>query len=144
MWPPMVPAWKTMPPLTRQPLFMANSKKRHVRFGTVTTFVFPLTCGGSAVPRDQGPPIGLAATHARQECQHISGMSHRSDRVRRRVGKFDRVERTALLLKAGYSLDEVTEMTTDVVVGHRSRDDSSLDNEVIATSAKRRRVEVLI
>ncbi|KAF0708676.1 Aste57867_6261 [Aphanomyces stellatus] len=119
--PPMVLAWKTpefMPSLTRQPLFKAIKSKKRVRFTTVTTFVFPLAHGGSAVPKDQGPPIGLASTHSKQECQLITEapISRRG-----RVRKFTNIERMTLLKKAGYSRNEVAQMCLDVIDVCKSR-----------------------
>ncbi|KAF0699048.1 Aste57867_10362 [Aphanomyces stellatus] len=115
--PPMTLPWKTldrMPSKTQQhPVFT---------FGTVTTFVFPLAYGGSAIPRDQGPPLGLAKTHVREECQPLATMSYNSSPSR--VEKFDHVERMMLLQKAGYSRKDVAEMCFDAIAVRQSREDS--------------------
>ncbi|KAF0716494.1 Aste57867_2821 [Aphanomyces stellatus] len=130
--PPMTLAWKSpdfMPLMTRRPVFtfgVSKSKKR-VRFDTVTTYVFPLTYGGSAIPRDQGPPIGLTQTHTREECQQIAEMPMTR---RGRVRKFDHVDRMLLLQEAGgFSQKEVACMCFDAIAIRRSREETLAEDD---------------
>ncbi|KAF0708675.1 Aste57867_6260 [Aphanomyces stellatus] len=129
--PPMILAWKSpkfMPSLTRPPVFTFGdvtkpTKKRRVSFGTATTYIFPVAFGGSAIPRDQGPPIGLATTHTRIESHSLLETQigrHAQGRVRR----FDTAERIALLQGAGFSPKKVTEMCVEAIAVRRSRDNS--------------------
>ncbi|KAF0699049.1 Aste57867_10363 [Aphanomyces stellatus] len=130
--------WKFPSPMTRCP---PTKAKKRVRFGTVTTFTFSLAYGGSAVPRGQGPPIGLAQTHAQQECQYVDEIS--TDACRR-VCFFDHVDRILLLQRAGYSRKEVADMCVEAIGVRQSRECSvELANEddfEVEPVPKRRRV----
>ncbi|KAH9137310.1 hypothetical protein LEN26_005830 [Aphanomyces euteiches] len=80
---PVFLPWKTaefLPPLTKP-----HRGKKQVVFTTATTFVFPLEYGGSAIPSDHGPPIGLAKTHTRQECHDLDYICPRRGIPRQRV-----------------------------------------------------------
>ncbi|KAH9109008.1 hypothetical protein LEN26_005818 [Aphanomyces euteiches] len=123
-WPePMFMPWKTpefLPPLTRQP------KKKQVVFTTTTTYIFPLEYGGSAVPSDHGPPIGLAKTHTRQECANLEYMPPRRGRVR----KFDHVERMVLLQQeASYTRKEVAMFCFETIAIRKSRLETEQDDD---------------
>ncbi|KAF0699044.1 Aste57867_10358 [Aphanomyces stellatus] len=137
----MVLAWKSpafMPAFTRRPPFSTTKAKKRVRFGTVTTYLFPLAYGGSAVPKDQGPPIGLASKHSREACQELqnTNMGQQS-----RVRKFDHAERMSLLQKAGYTSNEVVEMCLEAIEIRKSRLETEVDDEVDERETKRRRVD---
>ncbi|KAF0716493.1 Aste57867_2820 [Aphanomyces stellatus] len=141
--PPMVLAWKSpafMPALTRRPLFSTTQPKKRVHFGTVTTYLFPLAYGGSAVPKDQGPPIGLASKHTQKACQDLHDTSNTGQRSR--VRKFDHAERMALLQKAGYTSKEVVEMCLEAIDIRKSSLETEEDDKVDERETKRRRVDV--
>ncbi|CAK4084364.1 unnamed protein product [Aphanomyces euteiches] len=134
---PVFLPWKTaefLPPLTKP-----RRGKKQVVFTTATTFVFPLEYGGSAIPSDHGPPIGLAKTHTRQECHDLDYICPRRSRVR----KFDHVERMLLLQqKASYTQREVAMFCFDAIAIRRSRlenqdDDSDCDDELVEPPSKR-------
>ncbi|KAH9109009.1 hypothetical protein LEN26_005819 [Aphanomyces euteiches] len=112
---PVFLPWKTaefLPPLTKQ------RKKKQVVFTTATTFIFPLDYGGSAIPSDHGPPIGLAKTHTRQECQYLDSLAPKKSRVL----KFDHVERMVLLQQeASYSRKDVAMFCFESIAVQKSR-----------------------
>ncbi|KAF0730534.1 hypothetical protein Ae201684P_021839 [Aphanomyces euteiches] len=120
-WPPLL-SWKThefLPRLTKQ------RREKRVFFTTATTYIFPLEYGGSAVPSDHGPPIGLAKTHSRQECNALDYMPPRSSRVR----KFNHVERMLLLQEASYTRREVARFCFETIAIQRSRRETLDDDE---------------
>ncbi|KAF0730522.1 hypothetical protein Ae201684P_021818 [Aphanomyces euteiches] len=97
-------------------------REKQVSFTTVTTYTFPLEYGGSAIPRDHGPPIGLAKVHSRQECQHVDGIKAKRSRVRR----FNHVERMILLQeKASYTRNEVARFCFESIAVQKSRQDTN-------------------
>ncbi|RLO12420.1 hypothetical protein DYB28_003373 [Aphanomyces astaci] len=67
-----------------------------VQFTTATTFTFPLTYGGSALPKDSGPPIGMAMNHVTVQVADATTPKRRRSRVR----KFSHLERIELLKAA--------------------------------------------
>ncbi|ETW03054.1 hypothetical protein H310_05484 [Aphanomyces invadans] len=97
----------------------APSMKR-LEFTTATIYVFDLDHGGSAVPADTGPPIGLARRHSRKE--HIDLTSPVSWASKRsRVRKFDHNERMNLLQAASYSRKEIARFCFDAIDIRKSR-----------------------
>ncbi|CAK4077454.1 unnamed protein product [Aphanomyces euteiches] len=101
-------------------------RAKRVSFTTATTYVFPLEYGGSAVPKEHGPPIGLAKTHSHVECTTIKNVKSKRGRVR----KFDHVERMLLLQQlASYSRKEVAMFCFDAIAIRRSRIETEDDDE---------------
>ncbi|ETV93846.1 hypothetical protein H310_12198 [Aphanomyces invadans] len=90
---------------------------RTVHFTTATTFVFPLTYGGSALPKDAGPPIGMTMDHSDAYVTDLSKVKHRRSRVR----KFQHLERVALLKAAGVSPHDIAGYCTEAITIRTSR-----------------------
>ncbi|KAF0716492.1 Aste57867_2819 [Aphanomyces stellatus] len=113
-----------------------TTKKRHVCFGTATTYIFPLTYGGSAVPTGQGPPIGLAKTHMHQELMPLAEGTISS---RRHIGKYDNAERMTLLRNAGFICKDVAEISLEAIDIRKSRLDTEDDVDVQDEHSPKRR-----
>ncbi|CAK4153789.1 unnamed protein product [Aphanomyces euteiches] len=142
-------SWPTLAPLcapTWTPVAFLPSKKtfpreKQVSFTTVTTYTFPLEYGGSAIPSDHGPPIGLAKVHSRQTCHHLDNVKDKRSRLR----KFDHMERMILLQeKASYTRKEVARFCFESIVVQKSRQDTRENKEEEAedeqqTAPKRRK-----
>ncbi|EQC41571.1 hypothetical protein SDRG_01532 [Saprolegnia diclina VS20] len=64
-----------------------------VTFGIATTFLFGVDVNGSALPKESGPPIGLARKHHSVTIERIEDACPRRGRVR----KFNHTERLELL-----------------------------------------------
>ncbi|ETV93852.1 hypothetical protein H310_12204 [Aphanomyces invadans] len=94
-----------------------------VQFTTATTFLFDVAYGGSAVPNESGPPIGLARRHSDSTdtdlSQYLDATSPRGT-----VRKFDHVERIALLKAAAYPVKEITDFCFDAIDVRKSRHDT--------------------
>ncbi|KAF0689325.1 hypothetical protein As57867_019157, partial [Aphanomyces stellatus] len=88
-----------------------------------TVYVFDVDHGGSALPADTGPPVGLARRHSRQERIDLSGGDALdSPRCRRRrVRKFDHAERMTLLKTAKYSTKEIADFCFEAIDIRKSR-----------------------
>ncbi|KDO34679.1 hypothetical protein SPRG_00743 [Saprolegnia parasitica CBS 223.65] len=67
--------------------------KKTVAFSTETTFLFGVDVNGSALPKESGPPIGLARKHHTMTIASLDGIVKR----RRRVRKFDHLDRLEML-----------------------------------------------
>ncbi|KDO34680.1 hypothetical protein SPRG_00744 [Saprolegnia parasitica CBS 223.65] len=65
-----------------------------VTFGSRTTYLFGVDVNGSALPKESGPPIGLAQTH---HTMTIERSVERLEKRRRRVRRFDHTERIRML-----------------------------------------------
>ncbi|OQS03303.1 hypothetical protein THRCLA_21193 [Thraustotheca clavata] len=69
---------------------------KSVSFTTETTYLFSIDVNGSALPKESGPPIGLAKTHHTILIEKIDdGLTQRNGKVR----KFDHLERIQMLKK---------------------------------------------
>ncbi|KAF0692011.1 Aste57867_16853 [Aphanomyces stellatus] len=92
---------------------------RRVRFETATTYVFPVACGGSALPKETGPPVGMAWTHNDTYTTDLaaSGLKCRRGRVR----KFTHLERIALLRAADVSGHEIAALCAESIAIRTSR-----------------------
>ncbi|RHY87835.1 hypothetical protein DYB37_010587 [Aphanomyces astaci] len=99
---------------------------QRVQFTTATTYLFDVAYGGSAVPIDSGPPIGLARRHCDStdtdltQCLDLTA-SYGT------VRKFDHVERIALLKAAAYPVKEITDFCFDAIDVRKSRLDTVED-----------------
>ncbi|KAG9406753.1 hypothetical protein AC1031_003078 [Aphanomyces cochlioides] len=122
-WPTPAPLdAPTWTPVAFLPSMKTLPREKQVSFATVTTYTFPLEYGGSAIPSDHGPPIGLAKVHSRQECQHVDSIKAKRSRVR----KFDHVERMILLQeKASYTRKEVARFCFESIAVQKSRQDTN-------------------
>ncbi|KAF0692010.1 Aste57867_16852 [Aphanomyces stellatus] len=91
---------------------------RVVQFTTATTFLFNVAYGGSALPKESGPPVGMAITHfdVHEEDLRVP-RSHRGCRVR----KFNHLERIALLKRAEYHVQEIAAFCMDAIDVRKSR-----------------------
>ncbi|OQR80570.1 hypothetical protein THRCLA_23459 [Thraustotheca clavata] len=66
---------------------------KSVTFTNATTYLFGVDVNGSALPKESGPPIGLARTHFSMEIEPLNDLGKRKSRVR----KFDHLERIGML-----------------------------------------------
>ncbi|CAK4133878.1 unnamed protein product [Aphanomyces euteiches] len=105
-----------------------RSRKRgrvehHVHFTTATTYLFAAAYGGSALPSESGPPIGLAR-------RHFDTTSIKLDETRDMddpygiVYRFDHLERIALLKAAAYDVKDISEFCFDAIDVRKSRHDT--------------------
>ncbi|CAK4077450.1 unnamed protein product [Aphanomyces euteiches] len=95
-----------------------ETKKKQVAFTTATTYYFPLEYGGSAVPKEHGPPIGLAKQHSREESANLNSLKSKRGRVR----KFDHAERMRMLEQlASYTRKEVAMFCFEAIEIRKSR-----------------------
>ncbi|EQC41570.1 hypothetical protein SDRG_01531 [Saprolegnia diclina VS20] len=67
--------------------------KKTVTFSTETTYLFDVDVNGSALPKESGPPIGLAQQHHAMTVASLDGLVKRRSRVR----KFDHLDRLEML-----------------------------------------------
>ncbi|RHZ00996.1 hypothetical protein DYB28_002840 [Aphanomyces astaci] len=124
---PMFLPWKTaefLPPLATS----ATKHSKRITFTTATTYFFDVDCGGSAVPSDDGPPLGLAKTHTTLECHDIYSQVPMTKP--RRVRRYDHVERMLLLQHAGYSRKQVAMCCFEGIAIRKSRLASNEDAEI--------------
>ncbi|OQR82809.1 hypothetical protein ACHHYP_15519 [Achlya hypogyna] len=89
---------------------------KRLTFSTVTTYEFPLTYGGSAVPDETGPPIGLAPVHTRASVTALSS-AHKP----RRVAKWPHADRVAVLQNADFTPAEIAAICFEAIDIRRSR-----------------------
>ncbi|RHY30438.1 hypothetical protein DYB32_007829 [Aphanomyces invadans] len=103
---------------------------RVVTFTTATTYVFNVAYGGSALPKKSGPPIGMADIHIdefhedlRDELYQLqtSDVEHKR---RRRVRKFDHLERIDMLKRAKYHVRDIATFCMDAIDIRKSRQES--------------------
>ncbi|KDO34028.1 hypothetical protein SPRG_01302 [Saprolegnia parasitica CBS 223.65] len=89
-------------------------RRKHVQFSTVTTFEFKVDYGGSAVPTETGPPIGLARRHWRAKTTAVANATGV-------VRKFDHFERIQLLKQAKYDVKDIAAFCLDAVAARAAR-----------------------
>ncbi|ETV73113.1 hypothetical protein, variant 2 [Aphanomyces astaci] len=105
------------------------SKKKSLCFSSVTTFVFPLDYGGSAIPECAGPPIGLAAYHVNSTTVDISSNTTRSSFVRSTsagngVHRFSHLERVRMLKAAKYTGRDIAYFCSEATDIRSSREET--------------------
>ncbi|EQC41569.1 hypothetical protein SDRG_01530 [Saprolegnia diclina VS20] len=66
-----------------------------VTFGPRTTYLFGIDVNGSALPKESGPPIGLASKHHTITIE--PSVERLVEKRRRRVRRFDHTERIRML-----------------------------------------------
>ncbi|KDO34674.1 hypothetical protein SPRG_00737 [Saprolegnia parasitica CBS 223.65] len=98
-------------------LLSARPPKR-VAFTTATTYMFDVAYGGSSLPKESGPPIGLAPTHFAATTACINDMPRTGAG---RVRKFDHLERIALLKDAEYDVREIAAFCLEAIDVRKSR-----------------------
>ena len=117
---------------------VSSVTRKCVQFSTATEYIFDVAYGGSALPSNSGPAIGLEATHKEILTVDVK------DKLGR-VDKFNPLERVALL-KNKYSLNDIVSFceeanniresrAREVEVVHRKRRGGAKTNE---TKTKRR------
>ncbi|OQR96694.1 hypothetical protein ACHHYP_13816 [Achlya hypogyna] len=90
-------------------------RRKRVSFApAATTFEFDVAYGGSALPGETGPPIGLARRHARAM---TTGLAMHPGVVR----KFDHFERIQLLKQAKYDVTDIATFCLEAVATRASR-----------------------
>ncbi|CAK4689552.1 hypothetical protein AeMF1_001413 [Aphanomyces euteiches] len=113
-----------------------ESKRKRLEFTTATIYVFEIDHGGSALPAETGPPVGLARRHTHLE--HIDLKAHtKASRASRRVRKYNHHERMDLLKAANYSMKEIADFCFEAIDIRKSRL-ATLD-EIEARRQERRR-----
>ncbi|RHY02628.1 hypothetical protein DYB25_011574 [Aphanomyces astaci] len=107
------------------------SRPRVVTFTTATTFVFSVAYGGSALPKESGPPIGMCSFHTDEF--HEDLREEPPPPCRRRVRKFDHLERIDMLKRAKYHVQDIATFCMDAIDIRKSRqrtlDELSGDNK---------------
>ncbi|KAF0690814.1 hypothetical protein As57867_017769, partial [Aphanomyces stellatus] len=88
-------------------------------FTTATTYVFPVAYGGSAVPKLEGPPVGMASHHTETLTANLSN----STRCKRgRVCKLSHLDRVLKLQAAHYSVADIETFCEDAAAIRMSRE----------------------
>jgi hypothetical protein len=95
----------------------SHAPERKVRFSTVTMYVFTLGYGGSSLPKDMGPPIGLDK-HNHTITVDLESLNAS---IAGHVRKFNHVERMALLRTASYETKEIAEFCFEAIDIRKSR-----------------------
>ncbi|KDO34678.1 hypothetical protein SPRG_00741 [Saprolegnia parasitica CBS 223.65] len=114
----------------------AASKAKRVQFTTETTYYFDVAYGGSALPSESGPPIGLAPNH----CHRTTAAVVMSATKRRHVRKFDHLERIELLKAADYHVKEIAQFCFEAMDVRNSRKDTRARLNKMRRRAAARRV----
>ncbi|KAF0692009.1 Aste57867_16851 [Aphanomyces stellatus] len=97
---------------------MIMPKKAALTFTTTTTYLFHVAIGGSALPSETGPAIGLASTHFDVQVDPITP----SKRCRRgRVRKFNHLERITLLKDAHFPVCDIAAYCSEAIDIRQSR-----------------------
>ncbi|KAF0692006.1 Aste57867_16848 [Aphanomyces stellatus] len=104
---------------------------QHVHFTTATVYLFQAAYGGSALPHESGPPIGLAT---RDFDSMILDLTQEKGNTCGSVHKFDHLERIAMLKAASYSVKEIADFCFEAIDVRKSRADT-----IEALNRKRRR-----
>ncbi|OQR91962.1 hypothetical protein THRCLA_22422 [Thraustotheca clavata] len=91
---------------------------KRLQFTTVTIYEFPLTYGGSAVPEDTGPPIGLASTHVHHS---VARLDEDKKPRRGRVARWPHADRVEVLKKACFTQKEIAAICFEAIDIRRSR-----------------------
>ncbi|EQC37637.1 hypothetical protein SDRG_05229 [Saprolegnia diclina VS20] len=89
-------------PTTPTPMTPTTTRKKVHFADCAHAYEFALGHGGSAVPLEQGPAVGLVGAPLR-----ISAMALRRSERRRRLRKFDKTERVAILRAAGHEMKDI-------------------------------------
>ncbi|KAF0692012.1 Aste57867_16854 [Aphanomyces stellatus] len=108
-----------------------------VHFATATTFLFDVAYGGSALPKETGPPIGMASTHIGVVEEDLT--THMRCR-RGRVRKFDHLERIAMLKAADYHVQDIASFCMDAIDVRKSRQ-ATLDEVHAERRREKRKLE---
>ncbi|KAG9415280.1 hypothetical protein AC1031_008723 [Aphanomyces cochlioides] len=115
-----------------------ESRRKRLEFTTATIYVFEIDHGGSALPAETGPPVGLARRHSHLEHIDLKALPHtKSSRASRRVRKYNHHERMDLLKAANYSMKEIADFCFEAIDIRKSRL-ATLD-EIEARRQERRR-----
>ncbi|KAF1335974.1 hypothetical protein FI667_g761, partial [Globisporangium splendens] len=96
-----------------------KTKKKHVRWSTITVHEFGIGLGGGAVPSKGGPSIGLADTPEFTWVTKVGEMAECSEGIHR----FTSQQRTRLLQSAGIAdaMIERYARETSIILGSRRR-----------------------
>ncbi|OQR82990.1 hypothetical protein ACHHYP_15224 [Achlya hypogyna] len=96
---------------------------KRVRFTTETTYFFDIAYGGSALPSESGPPIGLAPSHCHRTTAALASPAA-APAKRRAVRKFDHLERIELLKAADYHVKDIAQFCFEAMDVRNSRKDT--------------------
>ena len=102
----------------------AEQPTKRVHFGTATTYTFNVAYGGSAVPKEAGPGVGMARYHCDVACTEL-GTSKICKRGR--VRKFDHMQRVELLKKAHYSGRDIADFCMEAIEVRKSRAETAAE-----------------
>ncbi|KAF0728419.1 hypothetical protein Ae201684P_007981 [Aphanomyces euteiches] len=94
--------------------YLAAMQGRRVAFGGVTEYRFALGYGGSAIPVENGPAIGLVGSPMRIRCRPIKSK-------KRPLQKYTRDERVEILKSAGYDMKDIVDFCMDALDVRLSR-----------------------
>ncbi|OQR83015.1 hypothetical protein ACHHYP_15227 [Achlya hypogyna] len=115
---------------------LGERRPKRVAFSTATTYTFAVAYGGSALPKESGPPIGLARKHSATSCLRINDLPRSG--APSRVRKFDHLERIALLKNADYDVREIASFCLEAVDLRKSRSET---NEAWTALRRKRKLE---
>ncbi|EQC25505.1 hypothetical protein SDRG_16629 [Saprolegnia diclina VS20] len=73
--------------------------------------------GGSAVPSEDGPPLGMAYVHQRVQCVEVAS----AETTPRRINRYSRAERRAIFKKLSYPSRLVEDFSADAAHIRASR-----------------------
>ncbi|CAK4133943.1 unnamed protein product [Aphanomyces euteiches] len=111
----------TESPTHVEALYEVPAQRRYVQFSTATTYIFKTAYGGSALPKDTGPAIGMSYLHVDEVVEDLhTDRSHRRSRVRR----FNHLERIEMLKRAEYDVKEIATFCMDAIEIRKSRQET--------------------
>ncbi|OQS07519.1 hypothetical protein THRCLA_00474 [Thraustotheca clavata] len=99
-----------------------SKAKKRVQFSTETTYYFDIAYGGSALPSESGPPIGLAASHCHRTTTNVDAANINGKR--KQLRKYDHLERIELLKAADYHVKEIAQFCFEAMDVRKHRQDT--------------------
>jgi hypothetical protein len=89
------------------------SLHRRVRFASVTEYEFALGHGGSSIPSENGPSVGLIGSPIRVTATELKHCNRRTKK--RCLRKYGRQERVEILKKAGYPMKKIIDFCVEAL-----------------------------
>ncbi|RHY25349.1 hypothetical protein DYB25_008575 [Aphanomyces astaci] len=99
-------------------LCVTQPPTKAVQFTTTTTYIFHTALGGSALPTETGPALGLARRHFDI---HVADLPSSRYCRRGRVRKIGHHERIDLLKAAGFPVKDIAEFCSEAIDIRQSR-----------------------
>ncbi|KDO17409.1 hypothetical protein SPRG_17158 [Saprolegnia parasitica CBS 223.65] len=92
-------------------------RAKTVHFSSATVYEFRRAHGGSSVPSEDGPPLGMAYVHQRVQCVDIAS----TETAPRRINRYSSAERRAIFKKLSYPSRLVEDFSADAAHIRASR-----------------------